>query len=213
MSAPATQAEVRRARESDLATVARILAAAFDDDPVLNWFVRQDERHGEAMELLLRGGAERAVRDHGECYLTADERGAAVWQPPGFEAPPPTPEQRERLITGICNTPEGRRRFAQFAELMAEHHPAEPPNFYLGAIGVLPALQRGGRGSLLIRAVLERCDRAGIPASLISTRQRNLPLYERHGFAVRARVELPDGGPSIWPMWREPREVQTGRAG
>lgn len=205
MSSSTATTEVRRAGEADIDTVSRILAAAFDDDPVFNWFIRQDERHGEATERLLRGGAERAVREHGECYLLADGRGAAVWQPPGFEAPPPTPEQRERLVAGICNTPEGHRRFAQFAELMAEHHPAEPPNFYLGAIGVLPAVQRGGLGSLLIRAVLDRCDGEGIPASLISTRERNLPLYERHGFVVSARVELPDGGPSLWPMWREPR--------
>ena len=210
MTSPAAATEVRRAGEADIAAVSRILAAAFDDDPVLNWFVRQDERHGEAMELLLRGGAERAVRDHGECYLTDDECGAAVWQPPGFEGPPPDPAARERLAAEICNTAEGRRRFAQFAELMAEHHPAEPPNFYLGAIGVLPALQRGGLGSLLIRAVLDRCDREGIPASLISTRERNLPLYQRHGFVVRARVELPGGGPSLWPMWREPLAEQRG---
>ncbi len=205
MSSPAAVPAVRRAREADIATVSLILAAAFDDDPVLNWFVRQDERHGAAMELLLGRGAERAVRAHGECYLTEDRRGAAAWQPPGFEGPPPTPEQRERVASEVCDTPEGRRRFAQFVELMAEHHPAEPPNFYLGAIGVLPAVQRGGLGSLLIRAVLDRCDREGIPASLISTRERNLPLYERHGFVVSARVELPDGGPSMWPMWREPR--------
>ena len=210
MTPPAAATEVRRAGEADIDTVSRILGAAFDDDPVFNWFIRQDERHGEATELLLRGGAERAVRDHGECYLTGDARGAAVWQPPGYERPPPTPEQRERLVAGICNTPEGRRRFAQFAELMAEHHPAEPPNFYLGAIGVLPAVQRGGLGSLLIRSVLDRCDREGTPASLISTRERNLPLYERHGFVVRARVELPEGGPSIWPMWREPRGERSG---
>ncbi len=205
MSSPAAAQAVRRAGEADIETVSWILAAAFDDDPVFNWFIRQDERHGEAVEKLLRGGVELAVREHGECYLLEDERGAAVWQPPGYERPPATPEQRERLVAGICNTPEGRRRFAQFVELMAEHHPAEPPNFYLGAIGVLPAVQRGGLGSLLIRAVLDRCDREGIPASLISTRERNLPLYERHGFVVSARVELPDGGPSMWPMWREPR--------
>ena len=205
MSSLAAAPAVRRAGEADIATVSRILAAAFDDDPVFNWFIRQDERHGEAVEKLLRGGVELAVREHGECYLLEDERGAAVWQPPGYERPPPAPEQRERFVAGICNTPEGRRRFAQFAELMAEHHPAEPPNFYLGAIGVLPAVQRGGLGSLLIRAVLDRCDREGIPASLISTRERNLPLYERHGFVVSARVELPDGGPAMWPMWREPR--------
>ena len=29
-------------------------------------------------------------------------------------------------------------------------------------------------------------------------------LYARHGFMIAGEIELPDG-PSLWPMWREPR--------
>ena len=73
---------------------------------------------------------------------------------------------------------------------------------------MLPSVQRGGLGSLLVRVVLERCDREGIPVFLINTKERNLAFYGRHGFAVVARVELPDGGPPVWPMWREPQAEQ-----
>ena len=207
MTSLAAPAEVRKAREADIATVGRILAAAFDDDPVLNWVVRQDERRKEALETLLRGGADRAVREHGECYLTGDASGAAVWRPPGFEAAPSG--DRERLAEEICGTPERQRRFAQFVEVMGAQHPAAPPHFYLGTIGVLPTVQRGGLGSLLIRVVLERCDQQRIPAALINTKERNLAFYGRHGFTAVARVELPDGGPPVWPMWREPQAEQS----
>ena len=206
MTSPAAPAEVRRAREADIATVGRILAAAFDDDPVFAWFVRQDERRGAAIEQLLRGGADRAVREHGECYLLDDASGAAVWRPPGIETYPPG--DRSRLAEEICGTPERQRRFSQFIEVMSAQHRADPPHFYLGTIGVLPSVQRGGLGSVLIRGVLERCDREGIPAFLINTKERNLAFYGRHGFAAVARVELPDGGPPVWPMWREPQAEQ-----
>ena len=31
-------------------------------------------------------------------------------------------------------------------------------------------------------------------------------FYERHGFHVQSRVDLPDG-PPVWTMWREPDGV------
>ena len=203
MSAPAGDAAPRPAGEADLDAVAGALAAAFDDDPVFNWFVRQDERRAEAIALLLRRGAARALREGGECWLAADGAGAAVWRLPGAR---PGPAARDaRFEERICGAPDRVRRFGRFRALMAAHHPAAPPHCTLAAIGVLPERQRGGVGSALMRAVLERCDRERTPAYLASTRERNLALYARHGFAVRGRFGLPDGGPPIWPMWREPR--------
>ena len=35
---------------------------------------------------------------------------------------------------------------------------------------------------------------------------RDSALYERLGFALTGRpLDLPNDGPSMWPMWREPR--------
>jgi hypothetical protein len=53
--------------------------------------------------------------------------------------------------------------------------------------------------------MLQRCDREGVRAYLDATSPRNKRLYERHGF--RATGEFaPDGGPRLWPMWREPKD-------
>jgi ribosomal protein S18 acetylase RimI-like enzyme len=48
---------------------------------------------------------------------------------------------------------------------MAEHKPAGP-HWYLRQIGVDPAMQGMGYGSLLLRQALETCDRADSPAYL-----------------------------------------------
>ena len=56
-----------------------------------------------------------------------------------------------------------------------------------------------------MRPVLEECDRDGIPAYLESSKERNVPLYERNGFRVQRTVDVPSGGPRIWLMWRDPR--------
>ena len=45
---PEAPSAVRRASGADIATVGDVLAAAYDDDTVINWFVRQDGRRRDA---------------------------------------------------------------------------------------------------------------------------------------------------------------------
>ena len=73
-SGPAT-VEVRHATTEDLPAIGRVLGAAFDDDPVINWIVRQDGRRREAIELLFGEVTRHAYVDQGETYITADEGG------------------------------------------------------------------------------------------------------------------------------------------
>jgi GNAT superfamily N-acetyltransferase len=74
-------------------------------------------------------------------------------------------------------------------------------------MGVATVRQGRGIGSALLGAVLERCDREGVPAYLEATCERNRDLYARHGFTLRDEVRLPEG-PTLWPMWREPRQTE-----
>ncbi len=83
-------------------------------------------------------------------------------------------------------------------------HPHEP-HYYLPFLGVEPASQGRGIGSALMRPILERCDREGMPAYLEASSERNRALYERHGFELIEEVRLPGGGPPMWRMWREAR--------
>jgi hypothetical protein len=53
--------------------------------------------------------------------------------------------------------------------------------------------------------VLDRADRDGVPAYHEATTPRNRALYERHGYVNQGAFTLPDGGPTLWRMWRDPR--------
>ncbi len=62
-----------------------------------------------------------------------------------------------------------------------------------------------GLGAALVRHVLDRCDREGLPAYLEASSERSAKLYERLGYTFTDRtLDLPDG-PRMYPMWREPR--------
>jgi ribosomal protein S18 acetylase RimI-like enzyme len=87
-------------------------------------------------------------------------------------------------------------------------HPHEP-HWYLATLGTAVEMQGRGVGSALLRPVLSHCDAAGLPCYLESSKERNVPFYRRHGFEVVHELKLPDDGPPIWTMWREPREPST----
>jgi ribosomal protein S18 acetylase RimI-like enzyme len=83
-------------------------------------------------------------------------------------------------------------------------HPKEPTHWYLGYLGVRCDSQGQGIGSLMLREVLDHADAAAVPAYLESSNEKNLSLYERHGFAVTKAYPALGRGPTIWRMWRDP---------
>jgi ribosomal protein S18 acetylase RimI-like enzyme len=85
---------------------------------------------------------------------------------------------------------------------------AEPiPHWYLLFIGVDPARQGLGLGSLLLRAGLSRVDQDGVECRLVTRGRRNVPLYQRYGFEIAVEGDGPDGGPHFWFMRRRPHPI------
>ena len=195
--------EVRLATPHDLPALTRTLARAFSDDPVMTFLFpvggrRRIERLGRFMAL----GSQGAVAG-GTAYTTAERSGGAIWQPPGHRQPPRRAMLRQlpTLVSAMRRrTPAGAAVFSA----LQENHPREP-HWYLQILGTEPAEQGKGIGGALMSPVLERCDEEGVPAYLESSKERNVPYYERHGFRVTGELDLPKGGPRLWLMWRDPR--------
>lgn len=176
-----------------------MLARAFDDDPFINFIVKQDSRRRERVEAWARSAASGSIA-LGETYITSGCEGAALWTPPG-QPHAVAYLQRLRLMSRFAG-PLGAVRLMRPLALLDAHTPHEP-HFYLRVLGVEPSMQRRGLGSRLMQPALARCDAAGIPAYLFSTKEQNVALYERHGFRVLAEVRVPRA-PAVWTMWREP---------
>ena len=194
-----TSPTLRRAEASDHAAVVRVLARAFDRDPVANYMLRHD-----GLERAFGAFFRHAVLPHREAWIAGDALGVALWTPPGqwstsgFRLLAMGPA----LLAAVGATRALAR--ARAAQRVQDRHPAKP-HWYLFAIGVDPEHQGRGVGSALLRGVLERCDASREPAYLEASTETNARLYERHGFAVTEEVRMAADAPPIWLMWREPR--------
>jgi GNAT superfamily N-acetyltransferase len=193
--------EPREAGDGDIRPLARVLARAFADDPVMTWLF--GDRPTPRLRRLRRYFASEARRHRrdGRVLVSDAGEGAAFWDPPG----------RWRLswrdivrTAPVMLTAVGPRlpRAIGALDLIERAHPREH-HWYLAVLGTDPPHQGKGIGAALVDPVLAGCDREGLGAYLESSKEQNIPYYQRFGFAVTGQIDLP-GGPPVWPMWRDP---------
>jgi ribosomal protein S18 acetylase RimI-like enzyme len=205
-----TSGEIRTVRpfvRADLTATVAMLVRAFDDDPVMRWIFPDERMRRRRLPPFfaasLRGSGLRyqgtEVAAMGGAVL-----GAAIWLPPDTWRPP---LWRQILgLPGVLLTLGSRLPAASAVYgALLRVHPSRP-HWYLSGIGTDPPVQGTGVGGELLRSRLARCDAARLPAYLESSKERNVPFYERHGFAVIGELTVPGGGPTLWLMWRDPQE-------
>ena len=194
--------EVVLASRKDLARIADALQDAFFDDPVMSWILRDERSRPRRLARLFSVLLRAHYLPLGTVWTTPDNTGAALWAPPGQAVIPTT--KILRYIPSIVHAlgPHAVRALRALSHV--EHlHPKEP-HWYLGVLGTRVANQGKGIGSALLGPVLDQCDESGLPAYLESSKHSNIAFYRQHGFELTGEIQLPLGGPPVWPMWRDP---------
>jgi GNAT superfamily N-acetyltransferase len=198
--------DVRSLRRRDVREAAGVLGRAFYDDPVMMWLVPRNASRMRGLprcyatlirrHFLARGGSEVAIHDE-------VIGGASLWDPPG--------QRKSSRVEALSMMPGflwafGRRtaRMEQISDVMEEKHPEEP-HWYLAIIGTDPTVRGAGFGQALMNSRLDRCDAEHAPAYLEASKPELVPYYTRFGFEVTGEIKLPDGGPRMFPMWRQAR--------
>ena len=190
----------RAALVSDWPQLLQSLALAFEDDPVSE-FIFPDPQGRVGRLKRFYALTIPMLADHGRMITVDGVPGAAIWQAPS----PPEPRKLSQawLLTRMIFV-LGRRSGAviKLGETMEKYHLREP-HWYLGFLGTAPAHQGRGLGSAMMEPVLNLCDEQGIVGYLESSKEQNIPFYERHGFAVTQELQI-QNGPKLWAMRREP---------
>jgi GNAT superfamily N-acetyltransferase len=202
MSDPIARPTVEVATTKDRAALGQTLARAFWDDPVWRWLFPDESTSNKRLDLTFRAYLRDAM-NVGTVLTTPDRQAAALWKPPGH--------WKLSNLALVKAAPEllrafGTRLFAslEIQRAVESQHPRDP-HWYLSVLGTAPAAQGKGAGGALIRQITDRCDRAGLPAYLESSKEANVPYYQRFGFEVTGETQLGTDGPTIWFMWREPQ--------
>lgn len=202
----------RTAGPDDRDLVVRLLDEAFQDDPVSGW-VFPDVDHRRRTHHRLMAAFTDAAMAEGYVEITEDGAACALWLsvPAGDEHDGEQGGDEFAQIREAVDPDNGR--VEQIGRLLAGVHPSGSAHEYLWMVGVAPKRQGEGLGSALVGSVLDRCDREGRAAYLEASSARSKVLYERLGFAcVGPALRLPEGGPLMWPMWREPRPSLAARS-
>jgi GNAT superfamily N-acetyltransferase len=198
--------DVSPAQKSDVPALSRTLGRAFYEDPIMRWMLPDDAQRAKGLprmfsvmtrrHFLAGGGVEVATNG-------VDIGASTLWDPPGQWKQ----SRREELLMMPAFILAFRSRVQaaqELVEVMKAEHPEEP-HWYLAVIGSDPTVRGTGFGQALMRSRLDRCDAEHAPAYLESTKKETVPYYMRFGFEVTGEIKLPNGGPSMWPMWRAPR--------
>jgi len=192
----------RIATAADVSRLADVLADAFLDDPVYTWMLPGTLRLKARLRAMFTAEMEQYGLPQGTIWTSSGYDGAVVELPPGAWEMPTSMTGKEALTWlrafGLRMTLAARVQRALEARHLRE------PHFYLRIVGVRTACQGQGMGSALMQATLQRADAAGLPAYIEASSQRSAALYERLGFVHTGVLDLPDGGPPVWPMRRPP---------
>jgi ribosomal protein S18 acetylase RimI-like enzyme len=145
---------------------------------------------------------------YGEVFAPPEVVGVCCWLPPGRT----TFSFLRQVRAGMLTVPwwfglRGFRILTAYDEVAhtLHHRHASMPHHYLSAIGVEPEHQGKGIGGALMRPMLERADSERLPCYLETHSETNVRLYQKHGFEISERADVPGHPLPVWGMLRRPR--------
>jgi ribosomal protein S18 acetylase RimI-like enzyme len=203
VSAGQDAGQVVVATYADLDTLADMLARAFQNDALTRWITPDPERRAGLLPGFFRIFLDISLR-YDSVYTNPARDAALLFLPPGaWEETDKRGVELSQQFADVLG--EDVDAMATISGLQAVHHPTGRPHYYVSFAGVDPLNQRRGVMSVLLDALLRRADAEGVAAFTEASSAGGGIAARRAGFIeVGYKIAIPDG-PTLRPMWREPR--------
>jgi GNAT superfamily N-acetyltransferase len=191
-----------RAGEADIEVLSQVIAEAFFPLAPCQWLISDEAARREIFPGYFRMHFEHAMAD-GLVHTTPGRDAAALWIPLGrqLSAPPDGYAEHLAQITGPW-----AERFVVFDAELDVHHLTGVEHHHLAIVAVRPDRQGQGIGTALLDAHHMVLDEQGMAAYLEASDEGTRGIYLRHGYVDYGSVIRLPGGPSMYPMWRQPRD-------
>jgi GNAT superfamily N-acetyltransferase len=195
-----------RLTKDHIKTAAVTLANAFINYPVSVYFTPDEvkrKKHQPGVSRRILGNSILT----GEVYITSMRmEGIAVWLL--HDGQTPAPKRRSSVRTWLENlfadkeTQKRQKAFFEYSDSIRKRVlPAK--YWYLQMLGVDPAYQGKGYSSRLVKPMLARAEREGLPVFLETQLKKNVTLYQHFGFKVVEEGNIPGSNVYSWAMVRE----------
>jgi GNAT superfamily N-acetyltransferase len=195
-----------RLTKVNIKTAAVTLARAFQDYPVSVFFTPDDEKRRKTGPSKFRRILRSTIAT-GEAYATFPKmEGVALWFPADIKRN----SWWQRLTSGellsaLFTDKETKRRQRAFGEYSMKTRKKIVPgkHWYLQILGVDPDYQGKHYASRLLKPMLARADREGVPCFLETQLEKNVTLYQHFGFRVAEEGTIPGSNVYSWAMVRD----------
>jgi len=183
-----------------------ILARAFHDYPIVPYFFPDETERDRISPYFFQVAIDYCLK-YGEVYAISENlEGIAAWLHSDY-----FPMTFWRLVRSVPLSvlfrfgSQGGARMRHLGEFIDATHMRLAPfeHSFLQMIGVAPQFQGNGYAGKLLRPMLARIDREGLPCYLDTNSEQRVFLYQHFGFKVMEKATIPGTELTNWAMLRE----------
>ena len=192
-----------RADRSDLRQLVATLVESHLDYAWEQWAVTGANRVAR-LTVAFESELDMLAFPYGVVTKSASCESVAVWLPRDASDHLTAGEraERDRLDDEVFGN---RRKVIEQVDELVGLAPCPHADWHLATMGTVPARQRQGLGSAVLKPMLDRLDAGQQSARLETSTTKNVEFYRSHGFQVVDQLELPHGAPTTWIMHRPPK--------
>ncbi|MFW9989451.1 MAG: GNAT family N-acetyltransferase [Candidatus Odinarchaeota archaeon] len=184
-----------RLTEDQVKKASEVLSRAFYDNPWSKYIIPEDSERRKKLKYVYEYLIRYDVL-YGEVYSpSSDLKGIAGWIP--FEYIYKTYETQirsggKKIVEKLgIDFYKRSKKLEEFRELLHKRH-APFKHWYLDTIGVDPKFQGKGHAGTLLKAMFARVEKENLPIYLETSTDKNISIYEHHGFEILEDTTIPD---------------------